>query len=82
MCLEPNAATPSLPDYLRRPVLVNRRILGHVQLADIPTCIEWAQGLKRSGAIEEYSLGPTTLEDVYIRLVKNPEENANHKEAP
>jgi ABC-2 type transport system ATP-binding protein len=80
LILEPNAATPPLPDYLRQPMVVNRRILGHVQPADIPACIEWAQRLERSDAIEEFSLGPTTLEDVYIRLVKNPEENANHKE--
>jgi ABC-2 type transport system ATP-binding protein len=82
LILEPNAATPSLPDYLRQPVVVNRRILGQVQPADIPACIEWAQRLERGGAIEEFSLGPTTLEDVYIRLVKNPEESTNHKESP
>jgi ABC-2 type transport system ATP-binding protein len=81
LILEPNAATPSLPDYLRQPVVVNRRILGHVQPADIPETMAWARGLKDAGIIEEFSLGPATLEDVYIRLVKNPEENANHKEA-
>jgi ABC-2 type transport system ATP-binding protein len=80
LILEPKTAAPPLPDYLRQPVVVNRRILGHVRPADIPACTGWAQGLKESGAIEEFSLGPTTLEDVYIRLVKNPEENLNHKE--
>jgi ABC-2 type transport system ATP-binding protein len=81
LILEPKTTTPPLPDYLKQPAIINRRILGHVQPADIPACTEWAQRLKESGAIEELSLGPTTLEDVYIRLVKNPEENANHKEA-
>ncbi len=81
LILEPKTAAPSLPDYLRQPVVINRRILGWVQPADIPTTIAWARVLKDTGAIEEFSLGPATLEDVYIRLVKNPDETANHKEA-
>ena len=41
--------------------------------------IDWARGLKESGTIEEFYLGPATLEDVYVRLVKNPENNGNHE---
>jgi ABC-2 type transport system ATP-binding protein len=81
LILEPGAAEPALPDYLQQPVTVNRRIIGRVSPADITAAIDWARGLKQSNTIEEYSLGPATLEDIYIRLVKNPEEAMNSREA-
>ena len=78
LILEPKAVEPTLPEYLQKPVVINRRILGDVRPGDIPTAIDWARGLKESGIIEEFYLGPATLEDVYVRLVKNPESNGNH----
>ncbi|MFA5308690.1 MAG: ABC transporter ATP-binding protein [Dehalococcoidales bacterium] len=82
LTLEPKAAEPSLPEYLKQPLVINRRVLGQVQPEDIPAAIAWARGLKESGDIEEFSLGPATLEDVYVRLVKNPNGNDRHgKEA-
>jgi ABC-2 type transport system ATP-binding protein len=75
LILEPKATAPSLPSYLQKPLVINRRILGDVQPGDIPTAINWARGLKTNGMIEEFYLGPATLEDVYVRLVKNHENN-------
>jgi ABC-2 type transport system ATP-binding protein len=80
LILEPRANEPSLPDYFERPVIINRRILGVVRPADISNVIVWARRLKESGTIEEFSLGPATLEDVYVRLVKNPNNNGNGKD--
>jgi ABC-2 type transport system ATP-binding protein len=80
LILEPKANEPSLPGYLKRPVIINRRILGVVNQEDISNAIAWARGLKESGVIEEFSLGPATLEDVYVRLVKNPNNNSNGKD--
>jgi ABC-2 type transport system ATP-binding protein len=74
LILEPDAPEPALPEYLCQPVVANRRIIGRVSPDDIPTVIDWARGLKETNTIEEFSLGPATLEDVYIRLVKNPED--------
>ena len=37
LILEPKAAVPSLPDYLKKPLVINRRILSDVQPVDIPT---------------------------------------------
>jgi ABC-2 type transport system ATP-binding protein len=74
LILEPSQEEPSLPDYLQNPVTVNRRILARVGPTDISPAIEWARGLKESSAIEEFSLGPATLEDIYVRLVQNPDE--------
>jgi ABC-2 type transport system ATP-binding protein len=81
LILEPGTAEPALPDYLQQPIIVNRRIVTRVSPADITTAIEWARGLKEGGTVEEFSLGPATLEDIYIRLVKNPDEAMNSKEA-
>jgi ABC-2 type transport system ATP-binding protein len=82
LTLEPQAATPDLPEYLQNPLTVNRRILYTVSQVNITPAIAWAQRLKEKRAIEEFTLGPATLEDVYIRLVKNPNGETNHgKEA-
>jgi ABC-2 type transport system ATP-binding protein len=78
LILEPKAAAPSLPDYLKKTLVINRRILGDISPADVSTAINWARGLKENGTIEEFYLGPATLEDVYARLVKNHETNGNH----
>jgi ABC-2 type transport system ATP-binding protein len=74
LILEPSRGEPTLPDYLLNPVTVNRRILARVSPAYISSAIEWARGLKEINTIEEYSLGPATLEDIYVRLVQNPDE--------
>lgn len=74
LILEPDTAEPELPDYLQQPVIISRRIIGEVSPADIQVAIEWARGLKDARTIEEFTLGPTTLEDVYVRLVQNPDD--------
>ncbi len=74
LILEPSQTEPTLPDYLQNPVTVNRRIVARVSPGDITTAIEWARGLKESDIIEEFSLGPATLEDIYVHLVQNPDE--------
>jgi ABC-2 type transport system ATP-binding protein len=77
LILEPKAAPPSLPEYLKKPLVINRRILSDIHPDDVPAAITWARGLKENGTIEEFYLGPATLEDVYVRLVKNPESGTN-----
>ncbi len=79
LILEPKAATPSLPDFLKKPLVINRRILCDVQPKNTAKAIEWARGLKENGTIEEFYLGPATLEDVYVRLVKTHEDNDHHE---
>ena len=74
LILEPGQTEPTLPDYLKQPAIVNRRIVSRVSPADIATAIEWARSLKESDTIEEFSLGPATLEDIYVHLVQNPDE--------
>lgn len=81
LTLEPGAAHPETPPLFTRPIAAGRRMMGRVAKEDITASIEWAQTLKSQSIIEEFSLGPTTLEDIYIRLVKNPEESVSSREA-
>lgn len=74
LILEPGTAELTLPEYLQQPVTVNRRIVGRVRSADIARAIEWARGLRESDVIDEFKLGPATLEDIYVHLVQNPDE--------
>lgn len=70
--LEPEASKPDVPGFLLRPVTVNRRLVGWVQPPDMTAALDWARTLRDGGIAEEFSLGPATLEDVYVRLVQNP----------
>ena len=79
--LEPGKPEPATPPFLEQPVTVNRRVIGWVSPGNMTVAIDWARGLRESGDIEEFSLSPATLEDVYIRLVQNPEEAARTGEA-
>jgi hypothetical protein len=46
--------------------------------------VAWAQGLKERETVEEFSVGPSTLEDVYVRMIGRPDalempaEEVNH----
>ena len=82
LTLEPGAASPDIPLFFKQPLSLNRRMLGQIKPAEIATAIAWARALKEAGTVEEFTLGPATLEDVYVRLVKNPNGETNHgKEA-
>jgi ABC-2 type transport system ATP-binding protein len=80
LTLEPGAPQPEIPPFFAQPVAAGRRIVGNIAKEDVTGAIEWAQSLKGSGAIEEFSLGPTTLEDVYVRMVGSPGAAENNGE--
>lgn len=46
-----------------------RRHLMSITTEHAPDALAWAQALRRSGDIEEFSITPTSLEDVYVGLV-------------
>jgi ABC-2 type transport system ATP-binding protein len=80
LTLEPGAPPPEILPFFKQPVTAGRRIVGNIAKEDVTRAIEWTQRLKGSGAIEEFSLGPTTLEDVYIRMVSNTGTTENNGE--
>jgi len=69
LVLEPGAQTPDRPDYITHTVTSSRRMIAKVQEKNIAMAIDWAQSLKEKGIAEEFFLGPTTLEDTYVRMV-------------
>lgn len=50
-------------------VVAGRRTMIPIDPQDCPAALEWAQELQRAGRIDEFSVNPISLEDIYIRLV-------------
>ena len=68
--LEPDASEPRFPDFVDHVVPAG----GSRLLATLPgryagDAAAWAQSLRRLGRVEEFSLSPATLEDVYVAIV-------------
>lgn len=84
LILEPRAELPQTPDFLNHTVITGRRFISRLKESDIAIAIQWARGLKEMGTVEEYSVGPITLEDVYLKLVghddvqETVEKKTNH----
>jgi ABC-2 type transport system ATP-binding protein len=57
------------PRFGRGHVRLGRRLELLVEEADAPEALQWSRSLLERGAIEEYALAATTLEDVYVRLI-------------
>ena len=69
LVLEPGAAAPEPPAFGSLFVATANRIVATVPAALGGEAAMWAQNLRRSGRVEEYSLAPATLEDAYVALV-------------
>jgi ABC-2 type transport system ATP-binding protein len=67
--LEPRAETPELPGFIERPVVTGRRIMGRLAESEVPAAVQWSATLREQGVVEEYAVGPVTLEDVYLAAV-------------
>jgi ABC-2 type transport system ATP-binding protein len=68
LMLVPGTETPELPAMVRHHVRVGHNLVTTIDGADAAAGIAWAEDLIGRGSAEEYALGATTLEDVYIRL--------------
>jgi ABC-2 type transport system ATP-binding protein len=80
LVLDPTAPHPDVPAFVVKSVVVGRRLVGDVAPADLITAIAWARDLQERGSIEEFSVGPATLEDVYVRRVR-PDAGAGLEDA-
>jgi ABC-2 type transport system ATP-binding protein len=69
LVLEPGASGPQTPQFFRRPALAGRRLIGEVSGDSLAIAVEWATDMRKRGIVEEFSIGPSTLEDVYVRSV-------------
>jgi ABC-2 type transport system ATP-binding protein len=69
LLLEPGTKLPPLPAFLSHTVNGGRRLIGKVMAADVTQVALWANQMKADQLVEEYSIGPATLEDAYIRKI-------------
>jgi ABC-2 type transport system ATP-binding protein len=77
LMMVPGHPTPELPDFVQHNTRVGNNVMNVISEADATVGIGWAQELMARGVAEEYALGATTLEDVYIRLTGHTSSNGN-----
>lgn len=84
LVLEPGADAPPMADFVARSVASGGRVLATVPARAAATAVAWAADLQRAGRVEEFALGPATLEDVYVELVGRADalSNGNGAAAP
>ncbi len=66
--LPPGTPTPPLPPFVESHTRAGNNLMTVIPEMNAAHGIGWAQELMGSRIAEEYALGATTLEDVYIRL--------------
>lgn len=50
-------------------VVLGRRVVASIAMEAAPAALRWVQGEQTAGRVDEFSLTPVSLEDVYVRLV-------------
>jgi ABC-2 type transport system ATP-binding protein len=73
------AEMPASPFGLSGVPVGNRLMIG-VPMDAAGQAVAWAESLKLAGSVEEFTLGPATLEDVYVALVGGAEAEIAHAE--
>jgi ABC-2 type transport system ATP-binding protein len=66
--MTPGRPVPELPDFAESDTLVGHTLATVIDERRASDGIQWAQSLLDEGVAEEYALGATSLEDVYVRL--------------
>jgi ABC-2 type transport system ATP-binding protein len=69
LVLEPGAAPPLPPPFAGPPVVAGRRLYLDVAGDAVADAVAWAGAVQHDGAVAEFSLGPASLEDIYLRRV-------------
>jgi len=73
LTLEPGAERPAIPAFALRAIPGGPRLLVTVPVGAASDAAAWATGERRAGRVEEFSLGPASLEDVYVALAAHAE---------
>jgi len=77
LVLEPGSLLGAMPPFVLHAVGGGQRHVATVHASSAAEAVGWADSLQRAGRVEEYRLGPATLEDVYVALVGRPDALAN-----
>ena len=67
--LEPDVPAPRLPGALVSAGITGRRLVAHVQSADVAAAVAWARDAQDAAVVAEFALMPASLEDVYASWV-------------
>jgi ABC-2 type transport system ATP-binding protein len=73
----PGKPDPIMPAFVNGTTRVGNNLATVIDERDITAGIQWAQGLIGGGQAEEYALGATSLEDVYIRMTGQTSVNTH-----
>ena len=73
LVLDPDASEIPASPFGLSAVPVGNRVMVGVPMDAAGQAVAWAESLKHDGSVEEFTLGPATLEDVYVALVGGAE---------
>ena len=73
LVLDPDASEIPASPFGLSAVPVGNRVMVGVPMDAAGQAVAWAESLKHAGSVEEFTLGPATLEDVYVALVGGAE---------
>ena len=73
--MTPGRPVPVLADFVESDTLVGHTLTTVIDESRASEGIRWAQSLLDAGVAEEYALGATSLEDVYVRLTGHESES-------
>jgi ABC-2 type transport system ATP-binding protein len=76
LVLDPDAIDMPVSPFGLSAVPVGNRLMIGVPMDAAGQAVAWAESLKAAGSVEEFTLGPATLEDVYVALVGGAEARA------
>jgi len=68
LTLDPAVSEAPASPFGRTAVRIGHRLIVGVPVDAAGQAVAWVESLQRAGAVEEFTLGPATLEDVYVAL--------------
>jgi ABC-2 type transport system ATP-binding protein len=80
LVLNPESDSAPVSPFGGSAVAVGNRLMVGVPADAAAAAVAWAESLERAGSVEEYTLGPATLEDVYVALVGGASPRPAHQE--
>jgi ABC-2 type transport system ATP-binding protein len=80
LVLNPESNAAPVSPFGGSVVAVGNRLMVGVPADAAAAAVAWAESLERAGIVEEYTLGPATLEDVYVALVGGANPRPAHQE--
>jgi ABC-2 type transport system ATP-binding protein len=81
LTLDPAVSEAPASPFGRTAVRIGHRLIVGVPVDAAGQAVAWVESLQRAGAVEEFTLGPATLEDVYVALAGGDPRATEFEEA-